>query len=59
MKVFENMVLRKIFGPKGDEVPADYKTCIKGSFVICTNTKCHSGHETKKNERGEARNKYA
>jgi hypothetical protein len=33
-RVFENRVLRRIFGPKRDEVTGE--NCIMRSFVICT-----------------------
>jgi hypothetical protein len=36
LRVFENRVLRKIFGPKRDEVTGEWSNCIKMSFVICT-----------------------
>jgi hypothetical protein len=33
-RVFENRVLRRIFGPKTDEVTEDGENCITKSFVI-------------------------
>jgi hypothetical protein len=36
LRVFENRVLRRIFGPKRDEVTGGWKKCIMRSFVICT-----------------------
>jgi hypothetical protein len=38
LRVFENRVLRRIFGPKRDEVMGERRklTCITRSFVICT-----------------------
>jgi hypothetical protein len=33
--VFENRVLRRIFGPKRDEVTGDWRKFIKRSFMIC------------------------
>jgi hypothetical protein len=36
LRVFENMVLRKIFGPKRDEVTGVGASCIITSFIICT-----------------------
>jgi hypothetical protein len=36
LKVFENRVLRRIFGPKRDEVRENGENCILRSFVICT-----------------------
>jgi hypothetical protein len=35
MSVFENGVLRRIFGPKGDEVTGSIENYITRSFVIC------------------------
>jgi hypothetical protein len=34
LRVFENRVLRRIFGPRRDEVTGE--NCITRSFVICT-----------------------
>jgi hypothetical protein len=34
--VFENGVLRRIFGPKRDEVIGEWRNCIMKSFMICT-----------------------
>jgi hypothetical protein len=34
LEVFENRVLRRIFGPKTDEVTGE--NCIMRSFMICT-----------------------
>jgi hypothetical protein len=34
--VFENRVLRRIFGPKRDEVTGDGESFIMRSFKICT-----------------------
>jgi hypothetical protein len=35
LRVFENRVLRKIFGPKRDEVIRGWRNCIMRSFIIC------------------------
>jgi hypothetical protein len=35
LRVFENKVLRRIFGPKGSEI-LGWKNCIMRSFVTCT-----------------------
>jgi hypothetical protein len=35
LRVFENKVLRRIFGPKRDEVREGGENCIMRSFVIC------------------------
>jgi hypothetical protein len=34
--VFENRVLRRIFGPKRDEVMGEWRKLYYGSFIICT-----------------------
>jgi hypothetical protein len=36
MRVFENKVLRRIFGCKRNEVKGEWRSCIMGSFMICT-----------------------
>jgi hypothetical protein len=36
LRVFENRVLRRVFGPKRDEVKGEWKNFITRSFVIYT-----------------------
>jgi len=36
LRGFENRVLRRIFGPKKDEVTGDYRNYIMKSLTICT-----------------------
>jgi hypothetical protein len=36
LRVFENRVLRRIFGPKGDEVTGGWRNYIMRSFITCT-----------------------
>jgi hypothetical protein len=36
LRVFENRVLRRIFGPKRDEMMGDWRKCIMRSFITCT-----------------------
>jgi hypothetical protein len=36
LRVFENRVLRTIFGPKRDGVTGGGESCITRSFIICT-----------------------
>jgi hypothetical protein len=36
LRVFENRVLRRIFGPKREEVVGDTKDCIMRSCITCT-----------------------
>jgi hypothetical protein len=36
LRVFENRVLRRIFGPKRDEVTGQWRNFHFGSFIICS-----------------------
>jgi hypothetical protein len=36
LRLFENRVLRRIFGPKRDEVTEECRKFIMRSFMICT-----------------------
>jgi hypothetical protein len=36
LRVFENRVLRRIFGPKKDEVTEVGENCIMRSCMVCT-----------------------
>jgi hypothetical protein len=36
LRVFENRVLRRIFGPKRDEITGEWKNCVMISLMICT-----------------------
>jgi hypothetical protein len=36
LRVFENRVLRRIFGPKRNEVMGKWRNYIMRSFMICT-----------------------
>jgi hypothetical protein len=36
LRVFENRVLRRIFGPKRDEVMENGESCTVESLIICT-----------------------
>jgi hypothetical protein len=36
LRVFQNKVLRKIFGPKRDEVTGNWRNYIMRSLMICT-----------------------
>jgi len=58
--VFENGVLRKIFGPKRDDVTGNEKGCIKKSSKLRSLllTKNYSAGEVKKNEMGRACGRY-
>jgi hypothetical protein len=35
MKMFENRMLRRTFGPKRDEVTGDWKNYITRSLMVC------------------------
>jgi hypothetical protein len=48
--VFEKRVLRRIFGPKMDEVAGEH--CITRSFVIVDFTKYYYGDQIKEDEMG-------
>jgi hypothetical protein len=36
LRVFENRVLRRIFGPKTDEVTGEWRKLTMKSLIICT-----------------------
>jgi hypothetical protein len=36
LRVFKNRVLRRIFGPKRNEITEAYRSCTMGRFIICT-----------------------
>jgi hypothetical protein len=36
LRVFEKRVLRRIFGPKRDEMTGEWRNCIMRSFRTCT-----------------------
>jgi hypothetical protein len=35
LRVFENRVLRRVFGPKRDEMTGGWRKLLTGSFVLC------------------------
>jgi hypothetical protein len=43
LRVFENRVLRRIFGPKRDEVTGNGGSCTMRSFIICTHPQISLG----------------
>jgi hypothetical protein len=53
LKVFENRVLRRIFGAKRDEVTGEWKSCTMGSFIICTYRQISLGRACDTHGRGE------
>jgi hypothetical protein len=36
LRVFESRVLRRIFGPKSDEIAREWRNCTVRSFIFCT-----------------------
>jgi len=57
LRVFENRVLRRVFGPKRDEVTGNGENYIMMSLVICTPEYC-AGGKIEKNEMGWACGAY-
>jgi hypothetical protein len=49
LRVFENMVLRRIFGPKRDKVTGEWKR-LHNKELYGLLTKYHSGDQVKKTE---------
>jgi hypothetical protein len=56
LRVFENRVLRRIFGPKRDEVTGDWRRLHKEELNDIT--KYYSGDQIEKNEVGGACSTY-
>jgi hypothetical protein len=56
--VFENRVLRRIFGPKRDEVTGNGENYIMRSLMIRNLTQHCSGYKNVKNEMGGACSAY-
>ena len=52
LRVFDNMVLRRIFGPRRDEVTGNGGDCITRSLMICLLTQYCAGDKIEKNEMG-------
>jgi hypothetical protein len=54
LRVFENRVLRRIFGPKRDEVTGEWRRLHNKELYVCSVfvTKYRSGDEVKKTEMG-------
>jgi hypothetical protein len=55
LRVFENRVLRGIFGPKRNEVTGEWRSCTMWSFITCTHHQISSGRSDQENEVGGAR----
>jgi hypothetical protein len=43
LRVFENMVLRRIFGPKRDELTGNGGSCTMRNSIICTHPQISLG----------------
>ena len=52
LTVFENMVLRRIFGRKRDEVTGEWRRLHNKELYALFHTKYHSGDQIKKTEMG-------
>ena len=56
--LFENRVLRRVFGPKRDEVTGNRENYVMRSLVICTPYPILRGGKIEKNEMGGACGAY-
>jgi hypothetical protein len=58
-RVYENKVLRRIFGPKRDEVTGEWRR-LHNKELLCSVllTKYHLGHQVKKTEMGKTCGTY-
>ena len=52
LRVFENRVLRRIFGPKRDEVTGEWRKLHSEEFTDLLLTKYYLGDQIKKNKMG-------
>jgi hypothetical protein len=43
LRVFENRVMRRIFGPKRDEVMGNEESCTMRNFIVCTHPQISLG----------------
>ena len=60
LRIFENGVLRRIFGPKRDEVTGELKKLhnAKHNYLHSSSNNFFSGEKIEKNEMGRARGAY-
>jgi hypothetical protein len=54
LRVFENRVLRRIFGPKRDKVTGGGENCIMRSFITCACAKYNSNDQVKDDDMDKA-----
>jgi hypothetical protein len=57
LRVFENRVLRRIFGTNRDEITGEWRK-LKRRLMICTHHKYRSSDQTEKNDMGGACSTY-
>jgi hypothetical protein len=58
LRIFENRVLRSIFGPKTDEITGEWRRLHNEELCSVLLTKYHSGDQIKKTEMGVACSTY-
>jgi len=58
LRVFENRVLRRIFGPKTDELTEEWRKLHMRSLIICTAHPVFLSDKIEKNENGRACSTY-
>jgi len=58
LRVFENRVLRRIFGPKRDEITGSREKYVMKSLMIFSHHPHFSGDQIEENEIGGAYSKY-
>ena len=56
--MFENRVLRKIFGPKKDEITGEWRRTQRAALFSVLLTQHYSGDQIQKNEMGRACGTY-
>ena len=57
-RVFENWMLRRIFGPKRDEVTGEWRKLHIEELMICTLHQTHLGDQIQKNDMSRVHRKY-
>ena len=58
LRVFVGRVLRRIFGPRRDEVTVEWRKLHKEELMICSLAQYCSGDKIEKNEMGAACSEY-